>query len=556
MKSNRWLNHVLLYSPVLLCGLVMLPRLLSPQFGFFDDPSSLLNAQHIQQGEWSILDEAAAGRFRPMYWLYFALIYALANGQALSPQLPIWFFLGNLLLWGAITALLIHLARSLGMDRKSAWVTGMSFVLAGPVLENVYTLSKPELQQAFWMLAAISASALFRRASTWFWKIAAFTLPAFLVLLACLTKETGVLLALFAGIAWVIHGLGRYLAKQAETTAIAQRAAFLLQALLGALVYLGLRWYVSNTGLAAQGYADNFSFSLIWLFSKFRLWVDWLLRDFLYLLPMALTALLIVWRKAYHSKIPFLLESLAWIAIWVGVYIPWVYTQEYYLLPMSLGAAVLCGQLFSLNWDLLQSKTALRFTAVVGYAVSGLLLLALIPSLVTNARLQLALDHANAQMLEYLVNHTAPGSQVWINIQEPNEYYERIQTWVQVLKGRSDLEVDYFHFQDLETARQDGRPVWIVSPYMENQFFPSVRMGIFEHMSRLWNESLFAYLNEQGQDTQPAQAYREAFRSFNVDPLRFFCPLTPDLGYCDVPNAPADRRVFAYGWLIYPIPAD
>lgn len=216
---------------------------------------------------------------------------------------------------------------------------------------------------------------------------------------------------------------------------------------------------------------------------------------------------------------------------------------------------MLCGQLFSLNWELLRSKGALRFAAGFSIAGSLVLLLAFLPSLVTNARSQLAMDRANAQMLDYLVANAAPDSMVWVNIQTPNEYYERIQTWVQVLKGRPDLEVNFFQFEDLAAAHQDHSEVWIVSPYVENQFYPSVRMGVFEHIARPWNESLLAYLEQQGQEVQPEQDYRQSFRSANVDPLRFFCPLTPELGYCDVPNAPVDRRVFAYGWLIFRLPA-
>ena len=52
-KRSHALEMLLLYSPVLIAILVMIPRLLSPQFGLFDDGNSIVTAKKIAHGEWS-----------------------------------------------------------------------------------------------------------------------------------------------------------------------------------------------------------------------------------------------------------------------------------------------------------------------------------------------------------------------------------------------------------------------------------------------------------------------------------------------------------------------
>ena len=74
---NRGLALFLTISPIIVAVLIMLPRLLSPQFGLFDDGRSMVTAQKVTQGVWDMSVDDFEGRFRPLYWLFFALPYAL-----------------------------------------------------------------------------------------------------------------------------------------------------------------------------------------------------------------------------------------------------------------------------------------------------------------------------------------------------------------------------------------------------------------------------------------------------------------------------------------------
>jgi hypothetical protein len=181
-------------------------------------------------------------------------------------------------------------------------------------------------------------------------------------------------------------------------------------------------------------------------------------------------------------------------------------------------------------------------------ALAGILFLLNIPSLYTKARAQLAVDASNDEMLHYVLENAPEDGVVLINIQDPNEYVGHFITLVNDIGDRPDLQVEYFQFQDPATEGWTDKVITIVSPIVENQFYPSMRMGVFELPSRTWNESLLEYLGDQG---ELQSQIRHQFRSALIDTPRAICFLLPSLKYCKVPHSPIDNRVFAYGWDIY-----
>src|SRR5258705_13047351 len=83
----RWL------APIAVAGLVMLPRLASPQFGLLDDGLTLQTGREVI-GRWSstlhLIPET--GRFFPAYWLVYSAGFGLRGAR------PLAFFTGNGLL--------------------------------------------------------------------------------------------------------------------------------------------------------------------------------------------------------------------------------------------------------------------------------------------------------------------------------------------------------------------------------------------------------------------------------------------------------------------------
>src|SRR3989304_378280 len=111
--SPRSQQTVLLFlAPRLLAVVLMLPRLADPHFGFFDDTSTIQTAQSVVDGDWSAVMEGYRGRARPLYWLLYTAIYAVAGAH------PFWFFVGNTILLCLIVVGVILLARNLGADRR------------------------------------------------------------------------------------------------------------------------------------------------------------------------------------------------------------------------------------------------------------------------------------------------------------------------------------------------------------------------------------------------------------------------------------------------------
>src|SRR5512136_2078074 len=107
-STGSWIRRNWFYAPLLICILIMLPRLVSPNFGLMDDGRGLSIAQGLLHGKFDLSWDLVAGRARPIYWLAFAFWYLLAGAQ------PFWYFLGNLIVFSTTTFLLIHLVRLLG----------------------------------------------------------------------------------------------------------------------------------------------------------------------------------------------------------------------------------------------------------------------------------------------------------------------------------------------------------------------------------------------------------------------------------------------------------
>jgi hypothetical protein len=544
MKNADLAKKVLVYSPMLLGVFIMVPRLLSPNFGFFDDAAALSRAQEIWAGHWNLATEAAGGRFRPLYWLYYAFMYRIFGVN------PLGFYIGNLVLFLILIFSLIRLAMALGINKKEAWIVGFVFVLASPVLENIYTLCKLELLQVFWILLLLYCSEFYLRVRTWYWKSVFLLLMAGIAFLVCSTKETGVLLVPSSLGSLLIYWLWCKFNRQLDQKALKKRIILWWVSLIGVIAYLIVSSISKNGFLISTG-SGNFNFSPEWLYSQIRTLVHWMLRGYLYMVPLGLGALVALFKKSNRAYLPLLLECAYWVFLWAAVYIPWMYIPEFYLLPVAMISAILCGVLLYLNTSQLRAKNVERIIALVSLSVSALLFAFTIPTLVTNARLQIVIDRSNAEMLAFIVKNAPQRSTIWINIQEPNEYVTEFILWVNQVSDRPDLQVDYFHGQDLITAEAKGQEIWIVSPNIENQFYPSVRMGVYENNSKTWNQILEIYLNGKGEQID---GIHYSFQILIFDPIRFFCPLMDLPSYCQVSINPLDDRIFSYGWTIDRLP--
>ncbi len=530
-------------GPILLALLIVVPRLLSPQFGLLDDARTLTTSRAITSGSWDMTWDAVAGRFRPAYWLYPALIYLLAGQNAGA------FFAGNALLFAGATAALIRLVRIRGGSRLEAGLVGTTFALASPAIEATYTLSKAEtLQVVFLALALVGAEGLAdpaNRRRRW----GSGALTSIALLGALLTKETTLvlppILALWTFLAW----LRRSLPGGAER--LRSRALFLSLSLGAAVIYLGWRGAALGAGLGfGEGtYASRYDLSPENLVASAVRVSGWLLRDFPYLVPLGLIGLWLIGRRRDAEGIGAHLEDAIWVAGWGAVFLPWPSTTECHLLPASIGCALLAGRLAALTVKRLGSlagpgrRIAL---GALGLAVVGVVLT--LPNNWTSARVQLAVDAANGEAIEYVVQSLPAGAHLVVNLQEPREYYEILGIYLSDLYGRGDLVIDYYRSQGLSAVGSNGAPTYVLSPFVFGKPYFTVRVGVGETDSVAWNESLLA---AEGERLGPEFETLHEFRRVSIDLPAAICPILRRSAYCEESRAVFNAGVFIYGWRLY-----
>jgi hypothetical protein len=529
--------------PVLAAIALMTPRILDAHFGLFDDPTSISVAEQTWGGNWDWRSDFGFGRFRPVYWLAFSLIHRLAGAQAAGH------FVGNLLLLAGTAVLLGGIVLRLTDSRAAGSVTGLAFVLGGPVIEAAYTLSKPELLQTFFLTASLAAVALAPRAAALRTRIAGMLGASFFVLLAALTKETtGLVLAIalaWLGVAWA----GDRLSSQWRASGVSSFARrYAMAAIVGIGIFaLGVLLFSPST---VSGAGPRANFFLTWptIQANAHVWLDLIVRDWLQLLPLSVAGAYLLASGRKVQLLPFLLGPLVWMAAWFALYLPYRFTPEYYLLPFSLGAAVLTGLLAREVMDIPARASSAGVLVVRGSgALAAFLFLLTLPNNISNAGIQLSVDKANAAMLEHVAENAPADARIQINIRAEIEYLWQIGPMLHSFYHRPDLTVESYPTDDTPPAN-GLPPIMILSPLIENVPYPSVRLGIPEQESRGWEADM---QREIGDRLRLQRETRFGLDMLVVDAPRLICLAVPRIDFCQRPHAPFDTRRFAAGWRVY-----
>jgi hypothetical protein len=461
----------------------MIPRLISPHFGLMDDGRAITIAQGILHGKWDLSWDVISGRARPIYWAAFAFWYLLAAGH------PFWYFLGNLIVFSATTFLLILLVRTLGGSKLQAFLTGLIFTLSTSVIENVYTLSKAENFQVLLMLSAIGLVVLAARKAkagrVWLFLVSATAL----LLVASFTKESTLLMVPLALVWWGVAWIGRL--KHLPSAPFVEKVSrwLLFCSLVSSLIfYIGRTIFLSSSKLLGVGQSSQFYFDRANIISSIVRWGGWILRDYIWLLPMAL--IVIIWclvkRRWPGSGLWWL--AAVWMAFWLGMYIPWHFAVEYYLLPFAAGTAVVSGVLLvEILGFITQPVRFWRWVGIGTLALTAMLLLVSQVNSYTDATIQLAQDAANAHVLEYIADNAPDRSRVMVNIQLANEYIEQMQLMLANYYHRPDLDLVIYQGEDLSHMKLQAQLTYFLVAELTNQPKMTVRMGLDEPSLQVWN---------------------------------------------------------------------
>jgi hypothetical protein len=538
----------LFYLPLILCVLLMLPRLLSPQFGLFDDGKTMIAAKEMAKNLSYFTFEADEGRFRPIYWLYFSSLNWIFGDN------PFWFFLGNTTLLILATWLLMVFTQMVTGRRVQAWIAGLFFVLSGPVIENYYTLSKGEPLQVVLLLLSMLSSAWIVQTPN-LWKRGMYAILGVLASVCALAVKETTIVMIPISLAWLVLAWIRSRKPVVKEIPLVwgklASGVLVVISSVSAGIFLVLRRLMIDAVLTEGHYTNDYAIRVETILASLVRWFGWLLRDFLFLLPLVLLVILWLIVRKKSADGGFVLESIIWMGGWAAIYLPWYFMAEYYMLPFTVGVAIFLGAVSEIARESLSmAQSRMRWMTVLCLGTSILLFGVTLFNNASNAGIQLAVDAANAKMLKNLVKIAPPGSSVMINIQYPNEYTNQIPMYVNTILGRPDLKVDYFRSQSpLGTASGSTGHNLIITPVVKNQPILTVRMGVVEPTQEIWLSLLDNYLILDEWQMISSSQYR--FPLLVVDFSRIFCPFLKGRNFCERSAPLLDTREFSYGWKFY-----
>ncbi len=498
-KSIR--KIIIILIPFILATLILLPRLISPQFGFFDDANSLSQSQRFLSGDFSMSHDKQAGRFRPIYWLYFATIYALAGYH------PFWYFLGNLILLFILLIEIRQLIKRMGGSEWQILLTGILFVLSMPIIENFYTLSKGEPLQLVFLLAAVLAVAPKPgKKPLPFWKTGLIAM--LFILLSFLVKETAVVIIpiIFFWLVFIFLSKDTPIRKDRN-----QYLTLFAASILASVLYISLRLIIKMPFFTSGSYTNRYLVDFGALLQKLLRWITQLAFYFHYMIPFILIVILLIcFSRSISKRLRFeVFRWFVWWFFWFVILIPWEFAELYYLLPFAFGGIMLVGIISPAIVERFKHKKGFFDYAVMVLSIFSIILFALtLPNYLTDARTQLTFDSVNQEMLSYLEKNISDDATIFINIQSPNEYTEKPEMFLKDHYLKKDVSYQNIN-EDLMDSINEHPNAIVLMPFIENQPHLTVRAGLEEAYQSPWNQIL---LSKTEGHRQTLQTFQDSFR--------------------------------------------
>ena len=251
------------------------PFLRNPAFNLIDDGMSLQVSKKIISGDFSNFIEINSGRVRPLYWIYFSLIYIVSGIN------PLGFWIGQTIVVSATLFSLWYLLTS-NVSIKS-WKIHL-IVLVLPIIffipavsENLYRLGTAEVRQLLFIILFLiwMKKSVERNIPNW---------PGFLLfLLALLTKETSIFLAPLLIIFYLPYIVKEYLTKS-KIKKHKEKICFLIFFGFFTLIYYSFLSTIKDSSSYASGFGLDLSqLKLNFLISRLEM------NEIYYLLLILLT---------------------------------------------------------------------------------------------------------------------------------------------------------------------------------------------------------------------------------------------------------------------------
>jgi len=543
MTQKQRKSILIALLPLLIAVLIMIPRLRSPQFGVMDDAYIYVEVQKILDGDLSMNYDLLAGRFRPLYWLHFTLMYLLAGPN------PFWFFFSYLII---LLILLIEIRFLMQFQRAKDWqilLTSLVFIFSIPIIENFYTLSKGDPLSLVFILASLLCFEKLKIAQVkrkrWLLAALAFITGLF----AIWVKETAYIMAPISA-CWLGYAFLKR-KKHASWNFKAYLIYFLCMAASMGAFFL-IRVLFGATAVTGGSFTVRYDFSLEGLIERIPRWMTLFTSYYHYLAPFALLVLMVIFSPGSldEEQKQHTFSWGIWLIAWIAALLPWEYARAYYLLAFSLGVAILIGFFAPMIMEKIKhARIAARYVSAGLSILFSLLFIASLTHYRTHAKAQLVFDRLNFQMLEATRDIVPEDGVVFSSYEEKVEYVEGIEYFLKDFFGLSQIDYDYISVETLEKLHWYSDGV-VIMPYVNNMPSLLVRAGVDKEFTMLWNEIV---LRNQGDHLTPVTQLRDGFQINNLNLQVVFCPLVGTRGFCTNPDPLFDTRTFSYGWDIFKI---
>jgi hypothetical protein len=531
----------------------LLPRIVHAHFGLLDDAVTLnIARQVLAQPSVSLHAYENAGRFLPFYWLYGAFCLAVAGAR------PAIFYAGNAVLLALTVAVLIALMRKFAAPSFMTWTASLCFIFSAAAADAYGTLSKGEPLALAAMLGSLWMAQQASRSDR---PIPYWTLAGALALVAVGTRETALVLVAIAG-GWFLLTFWRRLG---EPVLLSRRLlAIYLAVLTASMAPLFVVRFLLRNSLAAGGYAAHYQLTADNLSQSRLLWGYSLVRNFPELMVLLLAAAALAGRKRLRQG-QLLLMMLVWMILTMGILLPWPHSDPYYDLAFTAGSSifggVMAGELLRIarstrstrrGWQHAWRGRARRWPARAVLAVAAGLWAIVAVDSIGMARAQIAVDDANADLLEALAR-LPPRSVVLVNVPATHEYFHELRLHAQTLLGRPDLRLAPLDFP-LPAAGEEALPHYVVSLDEARQRWPLLRGPMTENAVAIWKNY---WEKSRGTAAQPPRQIARAWQMADLGLEAIWCGFGwgPAL-VCPQPvlRPTLDLRQSFYAWDIYPYP--
>jgi len=365
------------------------------------------------------------GRIRPIYWICRSIYYECLG---LNPTLH---HLLQYLVFSATVYLLFNLTLEITSSQKSAFLSGLFFILFPPNMKNYYRLGPQESFQVLFIASSLfflikaqkTMGAKKRDYFKFYLALSLFSLP-----LAYLTKETTIVLVPVSLFMLVIM-----YSKQNNPENKLFLGYFLANLVCGiglgalALFFTAKGDFFLTAEKAGDSYASYYQIKLPTIWNSLKYYKAIFFREHNFNLLVILSGVTYLTyfisglrgKKTLEPRLRWELIVIVYSLGFLLIILPWPFRIGRYLLPFMFGTAIFMGIGIEYLWGSIE-RLSYRWTQIAARA--SLIVIICLFSLLNGLDIYsvnqcyLASQTANTEMIRCLATCTPPGGNVFMNM--------------------------------------------------------------------------------------------------------------------------------------------